>query len=191
MGKVIDLDEINRLEREEENSYYKTLKSKTSVKKDALEITEFGRSLTELSKEQLGKIPIDDNLKNNIITAKSLQKIALKRQTQFIGKLLRKTDNLDEIYKAYDVLVNIDKQANLMFQRLENIRNNLLDPLKMNDTLDKLIQEFPDLDIQKLRQLIRNHHKEVEKNTTDAHLFLIDENELLFLGDTKNLHLEF
>ena len=78
-----------------------------------------------------------------------------------------------------------------MFQRLENIRNNLLDPLKMNDTLDKLIQEFPDLDIQKLRQLIRNHHKEVEKNTTDAHLFLIDENELLFLGDTKNLHLEF
>ncbi|MWX61699.1 ribosome-associated protein, partial [Francisella tularensis] len=53
MGKVIDLDEIDRLEREEENSYYKTVKSKTSVKKDALEITDFGRSLTELSKEQL------------------------------------------------------------------------------------------------------------------------------------------
>ncbi|MDE4986314.1 DUF615 domain-containing protein, partial [Francisella tularensis subsp. holarctica] len=86
--------------------------------------------------------------------------------TQFIGKLLRKTDNLDEFYKAYDVLVNNDKQANLMFQHLENIRNNLLDPLKMNYTLDKLIQEFPDLDIQKLMQLIRNHHKEVEKNTT-------------------------
>ncbi|NDT38957.1 DUF615 domain-containing protein, partial [Francisella tularensis subsp. holarctica] len=68
MGKVIDLDEIDRLEREEENSYYKTVKSKTSVKKDALEITDFGRSLTELSKEQLEKIPIDDNLKNNIIT---------------------------------------------------------------------------------------------------------------------------
>ncbi|ORU57587.1 ribosome biogenesis factor YjgA [Francisella tularensis] len=167
MGKDIDLDEIDRLEREEENSYYKTVKSKTSVKKDALEITDFGRSLTELSKEQLEKIPIDDNLKNNIITAKSLHKIALKIQTQFIGKLLRKTDNLDEIYKAYDVLVNKDKQANLMFQHLENIRNNLLDPLKMNNTLDKLIQEFPDLDIQKLRQLIRNHHKEVEKNTTN------------------------
>lgn len=55
MGKVIDLDEIDRLEREEENSYYKTVKSKTSVKKDALEITDFGRSLTELSKEQLEK----------------------------------------------------------------------------------------------------------------------------------------
>ena len=167
MGKVIDLDEIDRLEREEENSHYKVVKSKTSVKKDALEIIDFGRSLTKLSKEQLEKLPIDDNLKNNIVTAKSLQKIAFKRQTQFIGKLLRKTDNLDEIHKAYDVLVNKDKQANLMVQRLENIRNNLLDPFKMNDTLDRLIQEFPDLDIQKLRQLIRNHYKEVEKNTTN------------------------
>lgn len=64
-------------------------------------------------------------LKIIFITTKNLQKIALKRQTQFIGKLLRKTDNLDEIHKAYDVLVNKDKQANLMFQRLENIRNNL------------------------------------------------------------------
>ncbi|MDE5004786.1 DUF615 domain-containing protein, partial [Francisella tularensis subsp. holarctica] len=72
-----------------------------------------------------------------------------------------------ESYKAYDVLVNKDKQANLMFQNLENIRNNLLDQIKMNNTLDKLIQEFPDLDIQKIRQLIRNHHKEVEKNTTN------------------------
>ncbi|ALB01876.1 hypothetical protein ACH24_04270 [Francisella persica ATCC VR-331] len=164
MGKVIDLDEIDRLERE--NSHYKAVKSKTSFKKDALEITDFGSSLTELSKKQLEKLPIDYNLKNSIITAKSLQKIALKRQTQFIGKLLRKTDNLDEIHKAYDVLVNKDKQANLMFKRLENIRNNLLDPFKMHDTLDILIQEFPDLDIQNLRQLIRNHYKEVEKNTT-------------------------
>ncbi|MFV9924663.1 MAG: ribosome biogenesis factor YjgA [Francisella endosymbiont of Hyalomma scupense] len=170
MGKVINLDEIDRLEREEENSHYKPVKNKTSVKKDALEIVDFGRSLTMLSKEQLEKLPINDNLKNNIITTKNLQKIALKRQTQFIGKLLRKTDNLDEIHKAYDVLVNKDKQANLMFQRLENIRNNLLDPFKMNDTLDRLIQEFPDLDIQKLRQLIRNHYREIEKNTTNKSL---------------------
>lgn len=164
MSKVIDLDEIERLEREEENSHYKAVKSKTTIKKDVLEITDFGRSLTELNSQQLDKLPISDTLKANIISAKNLQKIALKRQIQFIGKLLRKADNIDEIHKAYDVLVNKDKQANLQFQRLENIRDNLLDPNKTNETFDKLIQEFPDLDIQKLRQLIRNHHKEVEKN---------------------------
>ncbi|MBK2028337.1 ribosome-associated protein [Francisella noatunensis] len=164
MSKVIDLDEIERLQREEENSQYKAVKSKTTVKKDALEITDFGRSLTELSKEQLGKLPIDENLKNNILNAKNLQKIALKRQIQFIGKLLRKTDNLEEIYQAYDVLVNKDKSTNLMLQRLENIRSNLLDPSKSNATLDKLIEEYANIDVQKLRQLIRNHHKEIEKN---------------------------
>ncbi|AJI46976.1 ribosome-associated protein [Francisella philomiragia] len=164
MSKVIDLDEIERLQREEENSQYKAVKSKTTIKKDALEITDFGRSLTELSKEQLGKLPIDENLKNNILSAKNLQKIALKRQAQFIGKLLRKTDNLEDIHKAYDVLVNKDKDANLMIQRLENIRSNLLDPSKSNATLDKLIEEYANIDVQKLRQLIRNHHKEIEKN---------------------------
>ncbi|MED7819241.1 MULTISPECIES: ribosome biogenesis factor YjgA [unclassified Francisella] len=164
MSKVIDLDEIERLEREEENSHYKAVKSKTTIKKDALELTDFGRSLIELNNQQLDKLPISDSLKANIISAKNLQKIALKRQIQFIGKLLRKADNVDEIHKAYDILVNKDKQANLQFQRLENIRDNLLDPDKTNETIEKLIQEFPELDIQKLRQLIRNHHKEVEKN---------------------------
>ncbi|MED7788579.1 ribosome biogenesis factor YjgA [Francisella sp. 19X1-34] len=164
MGKVIDLDEIERLEREEENSHYKAVKSKTTIKKDALEVTDFGRALTELNNQQLDKLPISDSLKTNITAAKNLQKIALKRQIQFIGKLLRKTDNLDEIHKAYDVLVNKDKQSNLQFQRLENIRDNLLDHNETNDAFDKLIQDFPNLDIQKLRQLIRNHHKEVEKN---------------------------
>ncbi|AEI35992.1 ribosome biogenesis factor YjgA [Francisella salina] len=164
MSKVIDLDEIERLEREEEKSHYKAVKSKTTIKKDALEITDFGKSLTELSKEQLSKLPIDENLKNNILNAKNLQKIALKRQIQFIGKLLRKTDNLEKIYQAYDVLVNKDKSTNLMLQRLENIRSNLLDPSKSNATLDKLIEEYVNIDVQKLRQLIRNHHKEIEKN---------------------------
>ena len=108
-------------------------------------------------------------LKINIITTKNLQKIDLKRQTQFIGKFLRKTNNLNEIPKAYDVLVNKDKQENLMFQHLENIHNNLLDPFKMNDILDRLIQEFPNLDIQKLRQLIRNHYREIEKILQISH----------------------
>ncbi|WP_150466518.1 ribosome biogenesis factor YjgA [Francisella sp. SYW-9] len=164
MSKVIDLDEIERLEWEQENSHYKAVKSKTTIKKDALEITDFGKALIELNNQQLDKLPISDSLKTNIIEAKNLQKIALKRQIQFIGKLLRKLDNLDDVHKAYDILVNKDKQANLQFQRLENIRDNLLDPNKTNETLDKLIQAFPDLDIQKLRQLIRNHHKELEKS---------------------------
>lgn len=164
MSKVIDLDEIERLERELENSYYKDVKSKTTVKKDILEITDFGRALIELNNDQLKKLPITDNLRDSLITAKSMQKIALKRQVQYIGKLLRKIDNLEEIQKIYDGFVSKDKESNLLLQRIENIRNNLLDRDKTNQTLDKLIQEFPNMNIQNLRQLIRNHHKEVEKN---------------------------
>jgi len=164
MGKVIDLDEKERLEREEENSHYKDIKSRTTIKKDVLEITDFGKALTDLNNDQLNKLPLTDNLRDSIKDAKNLQKIALKRQLQFIGKLLRKADNLEEIQKGYDILVNKDKESNLFMQRLENIRNNLLDVDKSQDALDKLITENPNLDIQKLRQLMRNHYKEVEKN---------------------------
>ncbi|GAB4223121.1 MAG: ribosome biogenesis factor YjgA [Francisella sp.] len=164
MSKLIDLDEIDRLKKEEESLYYTNKQSKTSLKKDALNITDFGKKLIKLNKEQLDKIPLDENLKNNIISAQNLQKIALKRQIQYIGKLLRKLDNFDEIYKTYEIVINKDKQTSLKLQRLENIRNNLLDPLKSNETLNNLIQKYPNLDIQKLRQLIRNHHKEIEKN---------------------------
>lgn len=164
MGKVIDLDEIDRLEYEEETSHYRLSRSKSSVKKDMNEITNFGKSLIELNTSQLDNIPLTDTVKENIIIARTMQKIALKRQIQFIGKLLRKIDNMEEIQKSYDIVTNNDKETNLLLQRVENIRDNLIDTEKAKVTLDKLILAQPAIDVQKLRQLIRNHHKEVEKN---------------------------
>ncbi|MFT4694779.1 MAG: ribosome-associated protein, partial [Francisella sp.] len=49
MGKVIDLDEKDRLEHEEEASHYRLSRSKSSVKKDVYEIRDFGRLLVELN----------------------------------------------------------------------------------------------------------------------------------------------
>lgn len=164
MGKVIDLDEVERLEREAEEANYRLSRSKSSVKKDMNEITDFGRSLIELNDAQLVKIPLTDTIRESVKDAKSMQKIALKRQVQFIGKLLRKVDNMDELLKAYDVVTNQDKEANLLFHRIENIRDNLVDPEKSKDALEKLIADCPNIDVQKLRQLIRNHTKEVEKS---------------------------
>ena len=164
MGKVIDLDEKDRLEQEEEASHYRLSRSKSSVKKDVYEIRDFGRLLVELNDKQLNSIPLSETIKTNIVDARTMKKIALKRQTQFIGKLLRKVENMEEIQKAYDVATNNDKDANLLLQRIENIRDNLVNPEKTKVSLDKLITEYPNVNIQKLRQLIRSHNKEVEKD---------------------------
>ncbi len=164
MGKVIDLDEKDRLEFEEEVSHYRLSRSKSSVKKDVYEITDFGRLLVELNNKQLNSIPLIETIKSNVIDARTMQKIALKRQLQFIGKLLRKIDNMEEVQKAYDVATNNDKAANLLLQRIENIRYNLVNPEKAKVAFDKLIAEKPGVDLQKLRQLIRNYNKEVEKD---------------------------
>jgi ribosome-associated protein len=117
-----------------------------------------------LNDAQLEKLPLPETLKINIVDARDMKKIAMKRQVQFVGKLLRNVDNLDEVHKLYDVLVHKDKSSNLLFTRLEKLRDNLLDLNKSPDILDNLISDFPDMDIQKLRQLIRNHNREIEKN---------------------------
>ena len=164
MGQVIDLDVVEQEKWEAERKHYRLSQSKSQTKRDMLVITELGRELVELSEMQLSKLNLDDTVKLNIIKAKGLQKIALKRQTQFIGKLLRKVDNLEEIQEGHDKLTNKSKEANLMLHRLEHIRDAILDKDRSDDIMQQVIAEFPEIDIQLMRQLIRNHYREVEKN---------------------------
>ena len=164
MGQLIDLDKIDEEKWQEETGQFLPERSKSQIKKDVLDITNFGKQLTDLSKEQLSKLPLDDNLLSNILSAKTMQKIALKRQFQFIGKLLRKVDNIEELQKGYYILVNKDKQSNLILQKIEHLRENLLNNEKSKETIQSLINDYPTIDIQHLRQLIRNHNKEVKSN---------------------------
>ncbi len=164
MGRVIDLDVVEQEKWEAERKHYRLPKSKSLTKKESLDITDFGRKLVELSDGQLSKIDLDETIKQNIIQARNMQKIALKRQMQFIGKMLRKVDNLEEIQIQYDKQTSQNKEANVLLQRLEHIREILVDKEKSAEMLQQIIGEMPELDVQLLRQLIRNHYKEVEKN---------------------------
>ena len=133
--------------------------SKSQIKREAEALKVIGRQLVELNNKQLTKIPGSESLFHAISVAHKIQNKheALRRQIQYIGKVLRSED-IDAITAALDKLNNKHQQLTHATQKLELLRDELIefgDP-KINE----LLQEFPQLERQKLRQLVRQANKE-------------------------------
>ena len=86
---------------------------------------------------------------------------ARRRQLQFIGKLMRRVDTelIEKVLEQDQQSANLNKR---FFKQLEELREALLSGSE--ETLQTLILEQADLDIQYLRQLIRQAQKEQAQN---------------------------
>ena len=137
------------------------LVSKTQIKNEMNERQAFGMQLTKLAPDTLKKIGLSEELLEavlfyNKITANG----ALKRQAQFIGRLMRDTD--PEPIQAYlNKLKGDNAEHNAAMQRLELLRERLVES---DDALTELISNKPELPISELRTLIRNARREKEQN---------------------------
>lgn len=68
-------------------------KSKTQRKREMLDLQILGEKLVKLKREQLAKIPLDEQLRDAIVAAQSIKSHgAHKRQLQYIGRLMRDRD---------------------------------------------------------------------------------------------------
>ena len=68
--------------------------SKSQLKRESHALQDLGKRLVALSKDQLARIPLDDQLLEAIDLAHRIQnkRSALKRHYQYLGKLLRARD---------------------------------------------------------------------------------------------------
>jgi len=134
--------------------------SKSSLKRDAEALQVLGSQLIDLKPSQLDNIDMDETLREAIDEAKRLKvkSGAFKRQCQYIGKLMRFEDP-----EAIELAINKcdlqHEEYNKVFHRLERWRERLL----ANDEgmLDVVLEQYPQTDIQYIRQLIRNTQKEI------------------------------
>lgn len=135
--------------------------SKTQIKKQMDDRQDLGMQLTKLSTDTLKKIGLDESLYEAIVFYKKINSNgALKRQAQYIGRLMRDTDPAP--IEAFLARLKGDNTAhNALMQRLELLRERLIDN---DEALTTLINQEPDLDISTLRTLIRNARKEKELN---------------------------
>ena len=135
--------------------------SKSEIKRDAEELKRLGAEIVDLGKNALDKIPLDADLRAAIELAQRIKMEGRRRQLQLIGKMLRQRD-VEPIRQALDKLKNRHNQQVVLFHKLENLRDRLID--QGDDAIAEVLNLWPDADRQQLRTLIRNAKKEKEGN---------------------------
>ncbi|CDL79161.1 ribosome biogenesis factor YjgA [Xenorhabdus cabanillasii] len=134
--------------------------SKSEIKRDAEILKKLGAELVELSKSELERIPLDEDLLAAIELAQKIKREGLRRQLQLIGKLLRARDP-EPITTALDKLKNRHNQQVIMLHKLEELRDKLLES---DSALEEIVSLYPHTDRQQLRTLVRNAKKEKAAN---------------------------
>jgi len=136
--------------------------SKSQRKREATAAQELGKDILTLSAEAQNSIELPETLRKALDDARRIKKnSALKRQLQYIGKLMRHMD-IEPIREQYLKLTNHYRQDIKEFHHLEQWRDRLLS--EGDKALEDLINEMPDTDRQHLRQLIRQSAKESKLN---------------------------
>lgn len=136
--------------------------SKSQLKRDAHALLDLGKEIVGLQPANLKKIPLDEDLLEAINEARKIKaQIALKRQLHYIAKILRHRD-VDDIQSAMDTIRQQSSKTDTALKTCEKWRERLLG--NESGALEAFISEHPDVDRQKIRQMIRNAQKEMSNN---------------------------
>ena len=145
--------------------------SKTQMKQECDALQKLGEELIELKVEELNKFSLPDILHNAILEAHKIQaRGGLKRQRQYIGKLMREVD-AEAIRQQLHQIRHKDDLNNARFKRLEHWRDRIIE--EGDKAINDLVEEYPAADRQYLRQLYRNSQKEKQLNKPPASFRLI------------------
>ena len=137
--------------------------SKTKIKKQMNDLQDLGLRLTRFSSDTLQKAGLSETI---IQAAADYRKItsnaALKRQAQYIGRLMREASD-EEVAAIRNYLAVIDgdnQQHNAQMKRLELWRERLLND---DNALTEYLNTHDAADSGELRTLIRNARREIEQ----------------------------
>ena len=139
--------------------------SRTQQREEALEVRSLAEQLVALTPARLAKLPIPEDLMPHILeTQRITSHIAHKRQLQYLAKQMRREDDdvLAAIRDAMDEGGDAARREAAQLHRAEQWRERLL--ADGDSALGELLEEFPQADRQRLRQLIRNAGEERAKN---------------------------
>jgi ribosome-associated protein len=134
--------------------------SRTQRKNDDRALQALGEELVAISTDKLAEMDLPDRLKDAVIAARGISKFgALRRQMQYIGRLMREDADADTIRNRLDAWKGVSVEETARLHLIERWRLKLLEDEK---SLAALIAEYPQADIQRLRTLMRNAKRESE-----------------------------
>jgi len=146
---------------DEDDDYDYRGPSKSQLKREQIELQNLGREMTRLGEEQLKKIGLPEEVFVEIVEFKKMRSFgAQRRQLQLIGKKMRHMDAA-AVREAIDRVTGESKAAVALLHRCETLRDQML---AGDEALTKFIHEHPEVDIPRIRTLVRSARKERELN---------------------------
>lgn len=136
--------------------------SKSELKREAQEFHQLGSEIANMGKKQRERLPLNDDLKEAMVVADKIsnKSDAYRRHLNYIAKTLRTVENIEEIKAIIDVMLNKNNQAEVMIKKIEQLRSDLIE--QGDDLINETIEQYPALERQKMRQMVRNAAKEVK-----------------------------
>ena len=134
-----------------------------------LALQELGKRLVGLPESELAKIPIDDErLRDAVTTARRITaRGGLRRQLQFIGKLMRSIDP-EPISRSLAALDKQHRNQTAAFHRIEAARDDLRS--RGDEAIGDILSMWPQAEVSWLRQWVRQHPRELTRGNERAHL---------------------
>lgn len=131
--------------------------SKTSRKKEMQALQDTGELLVELSPQRLQELDLPENLLDAVREAKRLTQFgAIRRQMQYIGKLMREIE-VDEIRARLALWDAQSKENATELHLVERWRTRLLDEA---NAFEEFARTYPHADMTHIRNLVRSIQKD-------------------------------
>jgi ribosome-associated protein len=140
--------------------------SKSQLKRDADALQKVGEELITLREDVLAGMDLPDPLAQAVHEARRIKsRGGLKRQRQYIGKLMRDIDS-EAVIRQLDAIRHRHERGSIAFQKLERWRDRLVNDGA--DAVTAILDEHPALDAQHLNQLVRQARKEAADDKPPA-----------------------
>lgn len=140
--------------------------SRSQRRRDALDVLDLAQQLMDAPAGILPQLTLDEDLAELLEQSRRIhQHVARKRQGQFLAKHLRRLD--DEALTAMRAVVERSRDHNrrdaARQRRAEGWRQRLLDG--GDEALTRLLEQYPQADSTRLRQLVRQAARERDAST--------------------------
>ncbi|MEK0435042.1 MAG: hypothetical protein RL369_1091 [Pseudomonadota bacterium] len=138
--------------------------SKSQLKREMTALQKLGEALVEAPRDRVKKVPMPDDVMEAILTCQQISNHeGRRRQLQYVGKKMRTLteDEVAIIQKTVDGWRGTSKAEAAALHAIERQRDRLLADDK---ALTDLYSQYPSLDLQHVRTLIRNARKEQADN---------------------------
>ncbi|AZP14255.1 ribosome biogenesis factor YjgA [Undibacterium parvum] len=134
--------------------------SKSQLKREMTGLQKLGQELIDQPRDRVKRVPMPEDVRDAILECQKIKDHeGRRRQLQFVGKKMRTLDETEValIQKTIDSWKGASKSDTAAMHALERKRDKLL----ANDTaVTELMAEYPEIDAQQLRTMIRNARKE-------------------------------